>query len=294
MARFLRLIVFLAIVCCAVAGDTDPYQADRQSDDVFCETYQKCGSKGLQYWNSLHTTLLQPFPSDRTDGLAKFQSSYVIKEADEDTSFSIKRVLQDLVNHGFDIQSLTGWDTWSKDPKTQQVSGRVPPYSNDFDTKSGLLVAHSNYRQFDLQRTLPWSEIIFQSWQIIQTQQEDGGPISNLRTIVRKEVQNPGAKTVLEVLYKSRQLSVNQGDQTWTKWTEEDQAYSFYALLGTDNVKGVVWLLNDHAAAIRKKTIKEIWTRWAERDPDMWIELAPQEQYTQYLTPPSADPMDES
>lgn len=78
----------------------------------------------------------------------------------------------------------------------------------------------------------------------------------------------------------------------WRKWTlaehevannlnpqlQESKAdpikFFFYAFLGTDNVKGTVYLLNDHPVALGKKIITEIWTR-ATPHFDMWINLGP-------------------
>lgn len=40
--------------------------------------------------------------------------------------------------------------------------------------------------------------------------------------------------------------------------------------MGTDNVKGVVFLLNDHSVEMGRKIITEVWTRWDTDFPDIW------------------------
>ncbi|KAL8711952.1 MAG: hypothetical protein Q9220_003648 [cf. Caloplaca sp. 1 TL-2023] len=225
-------------------------------------------------------------PVDRTDGPQKFQQFYAVKESDISSDIlrkQMSRIKQDVINHGFDPNLLTGWDTVSKNPQTGKLDDQSPAYENDFDTRNGLLVASSNFREWDTQRQLPWSELMFQTWQVVQADQQ-GQPISNLRAVVRKEVEGPGAQAVLKSLYSARGLTMNKGDATWYQWSEEHQPYFFYALLGIDNVKGVIWLLNDHPNALGKKEITDIWTRWEKRDPDIWINLGPAE-WLKYLNP---------
>ncbi|KAL8948292.1 MAG: hypothetical protein Q9222_005513 [Ikaeria aurantiellina] len=263
------------------SDDDDQHMGDKQSDDAVCSSYAECGSKGLQYWNTLHTTLSMANPVDRTDGPEKFQEFYAVTASE--TPWGMSRIQQDVISHGFDPKLLTGWDTVSKHPDTGQLDSQNPAYQNDFDTRNGLLVASANFREWDSQRQLPWSELMFQTWQVVQHAQQ-GGSISNLRAVVRKEVEGQGAQEVLKTLYTSRGLTMNQGDGTWYQWSEEVQPYFFYALLATDNVKGVVWLLNDHPNALGKKEITDIWTRWEKRDPDMWINIGPAE-WLKYLDP---------
>ncbi|KAL8708109.1 MAG: hypothetical protein Q9220_006963 [cf. Caloplaca sp. 1 TL-2023] len=270
MVRFFLITTLITIIHLGLAGNSPP-QRDAQSDDDVCSTYAQCGTDGLKYWNMLQTTIAQAAPIDRADGLpifTKFYAAQPTKQPDD-----MQTIQQDLINHGFDSNLLSGWETVSKDPRTGASDPPPAAYDNDFDTKNGLLVANGNYRNWDSQKQLPWSEIIYQTWQVAQAHQEGGGPISNLKTIARKNVVNEGTLDVLESLYQTLRMSMGQGDTTWYKWTEEDQPYFFYALLGTDNIKGIIWLLNDHASAIGRKEITEIWTRWPGEVPDMWIEI---------------------
>ncbi|KAL8838547.1 MAG: hypothetical protein Q9170_002089 [Blastenia crenularia] len=288
--------LFLALFALALSSqsialphpDTDDdnnspqFPGDQQSDDLFCSSYKDCGSSGIQYWKNLHNTLSQANPIDRTDGLQKFQQYYAVQPSQ--IPYGLSRIKQDLTNHGFDINLLTGWETVSKNPATGALDTINAAYDNDFDTTNGLLVANANFRKWDFQRQLPWSELMFQTWQVVSAAQPGGGPISNLRAVVRKEVENDGAKEVLRTLYTARGLSMNQGDATWYQWSEDQQPAFFYALLGTDNVKGVIWLLNDHPNAMGRKEIVDVWTRWDKKDPDFWINLGPAD-WRNFLNP---------
>ncbi|KAL9626258.1 MAG: hypothetical protein Q9204_007449 [Flavoplaca sp. TL-2023a] len=287
------LTVLLTLVCSISTVSIPRSAGKRNDDDLYCLSYAGCGPDGLKYWNTLHTTLSQANPVENfPNGKPIFDQYYGV--APSESPNPIKRIRQDLIDHGFDLSLLTGWSTMSKNQQTGGLeTDPVPAYDNDFDTRNGLLVASANYREWDSQRQLPWSELMFQTWPIVQAAQ-GGGPISNLKVVIRKEVENQGTQEVLKAMYRNRRgpdgqvLTMNKGDPTWYQWTEEQHAFFFHALIGTDNVKGVVWLLNDHPNAMGKKEIKDIWTRWTERDPDIWINLQPAEWHN-YLIPTLPD-----
>ncbi len=94
----------------------------------------------------------------------------------------------------------------------------------------------------------------------------------SLRAIVQVDITNPGTFRILNTAYKARGLDANH-DRHWRRWTPAESPYFFW-FLGTDNVKGTMFLLKDHASAIGKKVISAIWTR-AEPSFDIWIQLGP-------------------
>lgn len=198
---------------------------------------------------------MQASPVDRTDGLAEFQAAYVALEGE--MLSDLENLRPDLVSRGFDPKAIEAWDTFSINPK-YHLRGSHAAYDNYFDTVNGIVVANSNYNSLDSQKTLPWSEIMYQTWQLISRVYRNGGLISTLRTVVQQTVMNGGARAVLTTLYKTRQLSMNAGDKTWYRWRELEQPEFYFALLETYNTKGTVWLLNDHAAEIGKKEITEM------------------------------------
>lgn len=209
-------------------------------------------------------------PVDRTDGLGKFQAAYVLLESESPPI--LDGFEKDLADHGFAPDAISAWETFSINPHSH-LREADSAYENYFDTINGIIIAHMNFNALDSQKALPWSEIMYQNWQLVSKVFTKGGSISNLQAVLQKTVTNLGTRAVLTTLYKTHQLSMNMGDATWYEWTELDQPEFFMALLGTDNVKGTVWLLNDHAAEIKKKDITSIWTRWSSPFPDIWIDI---------------------
>ncbi|KAL8866785.1 MAG: hypothetical protein Q9174_006085, partial [Haloplaca sp. 1 TL-2023] len=166
-------------------------------------------------------------------------------------------------------------------------------YKNYIDTFEGAIVAVENFREYDEQKQLPWSELMYVDWGQVRefaderTQifpdHDGGGPISNLKSVVQAKCTNDQTRAVIQEIWKLQGLEYNTGDTTWYKYVLEDPleplaAEWFYSLVGTDNVKGTAWLLNDHAAEIGKKVITEIWVRWTWVDPDIWINVSAQHE----------------
>lgn len=87
----------------------------------------------------------------------------------------------------------------------------------------------------------------------------EGGEALNVKYVVI----NRQTKLVLRTMYGSSGYSRPSG---YGSVGEVDgrgrRCNRFCALFGTDNVKGRVWLLNDYAVEMGRKTISEIWTRW--------------------------------
>ena len=283
-AIMFRMLFFAALLL--VAHVT--HAADAQDDDEFCREYATCRANGRRYWAILRNKVVQKSPVDRTDimpdGSTRFDTYYGIRRAIK--PFKPDKIGHELRYNGFDTKFIGSWESVPRssahgplDP--HHGTGASAAYQNGFDTKSGLIVAYNNYRDADFQKQLPWSEIMYGSWKAIQAQAQQGrqpnGPISNLRVVVRMGIANPGTYGILLGIYAMRRIPTQE--RRWVKWTLEEQPSQFLALLGTDNVKGVIWLLSDHAAEIGKKTITAIRTRFGEYPsstaPDIWIEIGP-------------------
>lgn len=255
---------------------------NEQEDDDVCLTYKICSEKGLGYWNKLHTTLFHAQQGqivDRND-LHLFNNHYF---AEYDSSFvADPELLLSLQNRNIDAPN-TNMDTWQisgLNPETLQRDV-WPAYYNIFDTFNGVIIAEGNQRASDSQKALQWSELMYQTWQLAEQKANalagknhpPGGPISNLRSIVQHIIHNKGTQQVMRAAYEANGwVPGYDGPEEWRKWTEQDTATKrfFFGLLGTDNVKGTVWLLNDHANEIGRKDISAIWTRWHMGNPDIW------------------------
>ncbi|KAL9594981.1 MAG: hypothetical protein Q9179_005167, partial [Wetmoreana sp. 5 TL-2023] len=209
---------------------------------------------------------IQPTP-DRTDGFFDFQQYYITNFAK--TVTADPDLYQDLVDRGIDVDHLDEWAIWGKDPKTRLRSGPFAPYENISYTNDGAIIASSNFRGWDTQKKLQCPRADHESLYGIIPGHKKGGPISNLRCVIQHIVINGETKAVMKTAYDNSGYTINKGDTEWKKWTEVDQPYFFYALLGTESVKGTVWLLKDHAVEIGRKEITEIWTRWTTMNPDI-------------------------
>ncbi|KAL8709199.1 MAG: hypothetical protein Q9220_006079 [cf. Caloplaca sp. 1 TL-2023] len=278
LTRFLSLLILApSLVRSRTLIKPRGLSGNDQENDGACSDYKDCSSKGLTYWNTLHTTLSQSQIVDRNDREI-FEDHYHAEY--ESTMMSDPDLRLSLENRHINPYDIDGWEVFGLDPDTLQRDSD-PSYYNLFETNGGVLIAEGNWRYTDSQKALQWSEIMYQTWQLAMAKANTlgkdhppGGPISNLQSVVQHIVTNKDTKAVLTTAYQAQGWVIgHDGPEQWRKWTEGDQPYFFYALLGTDNVKGVVWLLNDHADEMGRKEISAVWTRWSMGSPDMWYVL---------------------
>ncbi|KAL8670704.1 MAG: hypothetical protein Q9168_004774 [Polycauliona sp. 1 TL-2023] len=244
--------------------------------------YKTCSERGNNYWNKLTDTLEDPNASDRTDTCAVFQESYTAenqgrKPADSD--------LWDAMRS----QSIdpTRFDMWITSDKQKRADWEDRPYYNSFNTHDGVIIAEANFRNDDRAKIkLNWSELMYHTWHraaahddqtaIYRGQDSNGGALSNLKTIVQKTIVNVQTMSILQTMYDANGLQRNFHID-WIRWTEDGQPAFWKALMGTDNVKGAVYLLNDHSQELGRKIVTEVFTRWQSDYPDIWINIGPYE-----------------
>ncbi|KAI4246200.1 MAG: hypothetical protein LQ352_006442, partial [Teloschistes flavicans] len=246
--------------------------AAQDDDDNACPNYSTCGSKGLQYLNDLTTTLANPSAIDRTDGLPLFQTYYA---PEYDLTIPVWPSLwQSFENRAINPEGSDVWEVNSLNP-SNQLRDKATAYYNTFATHAGVLIAENNWRASDTQKKLPWSEIVYQTWRLAAAHADTlnadddvhppGAPIAGLRSVVRHSVVNAGTKAVVSAAYAANEWAAGgDGEDEWREWTEASTPAFFYGLLGTDNVKGVLWLLKDHAVEMGRKEVTKVWTRWHE------------------------------
>ena len=257
-------------VSTTVLGPKQPGPGDSLTDDDQCSVYATCGSKGRSYWQQLLTTIQTANSVDKwPDGTQIFQTYYgeppVGWEGDGED------VADDLLNNG-----LPPLDTFTTIPCSSRKGPNGPldqrkAYENLFNTEAGAIIASWNYRDSDSQKKLPWSEIIYQQYLSAMAPRQS---ITALQAVIRTGVVNQGTLEVLRTMYAAIGVSLFADNEQWRKWTLTDQPYFFYVLLGTDNVKGVMYLLNDHANALGRKIITAMYTRCAPWC-SIWISIGP-------------------
>ncbi|KAI4284053.1 MAG: hypothetical protein L6R38_001691, partial [Xanthoria sp. 2 TBL-2021] len=76
---------------------------------------------------------------------------------------------------------------------SKHKDANTDPYTNGasfkplFNTEEGIIIAIYNYKSYDLNAALPWSEITYQTYlRLLQP----GQSISNLKSVVRYNVLN--------------------------------------------------------------------------------------------------------
>ncbi|KAL8944797.1 MAG: hypothetical protein Q9216_000219 [Gyalolechia sp. 2 TL-2023] len=236
-----------------------------QENDDPCFRYSRCGIQGRFYWGKLIDTLASPAPVDKASTSKAFDTYYGASR--EKRNSAGQEVEQDLLEHGLSpIQDYQKWHVFS----IPDGDVEDPAYQNLVNTKDGVIIATSNYRKEDLQKKLQWSDIVYQ---IYRRSLEPGQSLSNLQAVIQADIVNSGTQNVARSAYESIGLDINT-DKQWRKWTttDKDQRFWFRGFLGTDSVKGTVWLLRDHPNEIGRKVITEIWTRFGDHF-DIWLTL---------------------
>ena len=219
-----------------------------------CPDYSTCLNKGAGYWNGLFNQLRQDNPVDRKNGANQFATYYASEvEENETPDDTIESYVKSL---GLDFTNA-----FDKTHVSSRTSANGPAYGyyayeNDYNLKQGVIVADTNNRRDDdIQKKLTWSEVAFQTYQTSTNRQ--GQALSLLSHVFRVNIINPQTNAVVEAAYDK--LGLDKTDpNAWVEWTIEEHQDSFIAFIGTDNVKGVAFLLRDHTTAFNKRIISVI------------------------------------
>ena len=81
----------------------------------------------------------------------------------------------------------------------------------------------------------------------------------------------PQTVSIVELAYSKMRPPLpgrESEDETWRRWSRDDGKTKLWwlALVGTDNCKGAVFLLTQHANEVGRKEVGDIWTRWRDDD----------------------------
>ncbi|KAL8798187.1 MAG: hypothetical protein Q9182_006879 [Xanthomendoza sp. 2 TL-2023] len=239
-----------------------------------CTNFETCSTLGIVLWRKLQLTISRPSPQDRTDGKPIFDKYYntdIVPLANYG-----ENIRADLQRHDIDLQRMTLYASASQNPTTGEKA-MEPAYGNIIDVDQGVIIGIQNHNGFDNERKLNLSEILYQTWRRAMRSRADKN-LSRLRYSIQPRVDNEAAQALITMAYKKVGYPPvgrdKKGDAVWRKWTAKDTPKWFFALLGTDNCKTTMFLLDQHAAEVGKKVVTEIWTRWkGDGLPDIWMNI---------------------
>ena len=116
-------------------------------------------------------------------------------------------------------------------------------YNNWYRPADGLLVAIRNDSHRSEGGVLNWSDAAFYQWSEVCN-----GEPHKLRYIIQDRVENKPSEAIVKEAHRLADIPIEKG-MTWTRDSHPDM---FHAILGSPNGYGIVYMLKDHCAALRK------------------------------------------
>ena len=134
-------------------------------------------------------------------------------------------------------------------------------YINYIDIKDGKIRAKSNFRDSNSDaktgsgNPLPNSEILYNQLLLVLRHQQIDPSTFNLTQVIRENISNEETRNTLNCCTKtySDVPSANKRIYQFVKGSEE-----YYAILGTPNAYGILYLLKQHPSVFGKKEITRI------------------------------------
>jgi hypothetical protein len=124
-----------------------------------------------------------------------------------------------------------------------QGTDKREDYNNWYRPADGLLVAIRNDSRRSQGGLLHWSDAAFSQWSEVC-----GGEPHKLCYIIQDRVENKPSEAIIKEAHRLAGIPIEKG-MTWTRASHPDE---FHAILGSPNGYGVVYMLRDHCAALRK------------------------------------------
>ncbi|MCJ1438653.1 hypothetical protein MMC27_008043 [Xylographa pallens] len=168
----------------------------------------------------------------------------------------------------------------SDKPSTQQLA---IVFDNYFDPTNGVIIAEINDRRKDTvakDRQLFWSDAVFQG--ISQRAVNAKVPVV-VKYVFRHGITNLNTKNIISEVLKHTKDAGKP-----STWTLKDNADDFYALVGSDNGKGVPRLLGDYSKTLKSTNILKI-ILIPDKKPSLLFEIGADSQ-TSTPNPPGSPP----
>ena len=239
----------------------EPSRVIKRDSDLF----NKLKGKGTNNWNALEARRQEKCPVDVAYDQAKFDKYWKEKNPVNAPISLRPQFIPRLVNNGKPIPDNAFLDveyrsqTNKRPDKTAYDNLFAPQLEGPTMGSGGVIIAANNDQREDKfapADKLRFSEIVFWEYKAAADSNERKAKVSNLNWVFRYNIINTDTSDLIKEIHKRRP----NGDKE-QQWTMDNDADAFLALIGCDNVKSVVWMLNDHVNAFLRKGITSIWTQ---------------------------------
>lgn len=227
----------------------------------------KLRAKGKDIWDKLEARRQEKCPVDVSKDQAKFDK-YWREAMDVNAPAALrpqfaadKRNINngDALPDGAFLQAEYRSKTNGQADKTAYDNLFAPQLKGSTSGNGGVIIAANNKAaedKSDPSDKLRFSEILFWEYKGAADSTKRSAKVSNLQWVFRSNIINEDTNNLIKEVQKRRGNPDNE-----QQWTLGDDADAFLALVGSDNVKSIAWMLNDHVNAFIRKSIVSIWTQ---------------------------------
>lgn len=242
-------------------SESEPSRVIKRDSDLFT----KLKKKGTTYYEALEARRQEKCPVDVAKDDAKFAKYWTERIPNNAPPALLPQFGPRMINNGKPLPNNAFMDVEYRS-KTNGVADKtaydnlfVPQLDGTTAGGGGVIIAANNDRSKDTfadSDKLRFSEILFWEYKMAAESNERKAKVSKLNWVFRNKIVNTDTTALILEIHKRRDNSDKE-----QQWTMKDDADAFLALIGSDNVKSVVWLLNDHVNAFVRKGIPSIWTQ---------------------------------
>lgn len=148
-----------------------------------------------------------------------------------------------------------------------------PVHQCSYNKDQKSIIADSNFRKKDNnppEEQLLWSELTFQRWKEIA-----GDDVAQLKFVIRQHIVNKGSVNTLEEAYNKLGIPPNKKAEFYPSSDNPAMDNAFRTLAGTDNAKGVFYMMADHHRELQNLKVVKIhtWFQSWESWPAIVLEL---------------------
>ena len=239
----------------------EPSRVVKRDSDLFT----KLKDKGINNWNALEARRQDKCPVDVAYDQPKFDK-YWKERIPQNAPPSIQpQFVPRGVNNGQPLpeNAFMGVEYRSKTngvaDKTAYDNLHAPQLEGPTSGTGGVIIAANNDQRKDKsapEDKLRFSEILFWEYKMAADSAKRKSKVSNLNWVFRSNIINADTTNLILEIHQ-RRANADKEQQ----WTMGDDSDAFLALIGSDNVKSVVWMLNDHVNAFIRKGVLSIWTQ---------------------------------